>query len=56
MNMDAQANTKTTLVSDEGVDLTLIRQLLALSPTERAYALKAAANNLLRARALARRV
>ena len=48
--------TETATVSEEGVDLTLIRQLLAMSPTERAYALKSAANNLLTARELARRV
>ena len=43
-------------VSEEGCDLTLVHQLLAMTPTERAYALKSAANNLLRARALAHRV
>ncbi len=42
-----------TPVSAEGVDLTLIRQLLAMTPTDRALALKSAANNLLRARRLA---
>lgn len=55
--MDAQvAPELVTPVSEEGVDLTLIRQLLRMSPTQRAYALKAAANNLLKARALVRRV
>ncbi len=51
-----EPNKEQAPVSEEGVDLTLIRQLLAMSPTERAYALKSAANNLLKARELARRV
>lgn len=42
-------------VSVEGCDLSSIRQLRAMTPTDRAYALKNAANNLLRARDLARR-
>ena len=54
--MDEAPRIDKTPVSAEGVDLTLIRQLQAMTPTERAYALKSAANNLLRARSLARRV
>ena len=42
-------------IDENGVDLAQIRALLALTPMERAEALKRAANNLLRARRLARR-
>lgn len=41
---------------ENGVDLAQIRALLALTPMERAEALKRAANNLLRARRIARRI
>ena len=54
--MEEAPMTEKMAVSAEGVDLTLIRQLRAMTHTERAYALKNAANNLLRARSLARRV
>lgn len=43
-------------VSAEGVDLTQIRRLRAMTPTERAQALVKAANALLRVRRGARRV
>lgn len=43
-------------VSDEGVDLTQIRALRAMTPTERAEALKRAANAMLELRRRARRI
>lgn len=43
-------------VSDEGVDLSQIRALRAMTPSQRARALKQAANALLRLRRHARRV
>lgn len=43
-------------VNEEGVDLTQIQALLALTPTERVHLLVTAANNLLRLKDNVRRV
>lgn len=51
-----QENPPKPHVSREGVDLTQIRALKAMTPTERVRALVVAANNLLAFRKNARRV
>lgn len=52
----ADAEPTRPVTNADGVDLTQIRRLLAMTPTERMHALVEAANNLLHIRRNARRV
>jgi hypothetical protein len=48
--METQRQTDATCYSDDGVDLTMIRWMLSLTPAERLEVLQAAVNSILEMR------